>query len=300
MRAGNLTPLSSRFVYHILTHDRSNHEYIQASEPYTSSLQRLLLLCIPYYLPLHHHSLARSHLIYILLRDSLSIPCKRNGRQQKSSRSSPPRQNYQDKLEERTFLPKILQLLFRLRHPKRILVQNFKPREHELRLSGTGRALADLVREAERFGDGQEREDAVEGRAFLEGFGEDVAAAAGEGCVDAAEDFGCGVGKGNVSCLLKSRIKEEVGRKGEGRGLLDAWISQLYMASMRRGDQSIKPWRMESRTVFMTSPVSRPSWSRAEESSSEDVATVTSSRKTATPCMGSWHIGPWAVASWKA
>ncbi len=81
---------------------------------------------------------------------------------------------------------------------------------------------------------------------------------------------------------------------------LEAWISQLYMASMRRGDQSMKPCRMESRTVFMTSPVNRPSWSRAGGSSSDGAATVISSRKTATPCMGSWHMGPWAVASWKA
>ncbi len=99
--------------------------------------------------------------------------------------------------QKRTFLAKILQLLLRLRHPKRIFVQHLEAREHELRLRGAGRAFADLVREAEGFGDGEEAEDGVEGRAFFEGFGEDVAAAAGEGCVDAAEDFGCvGYGRG--------------------------------------------------------------------------------------------------------
>jgi len=84
-----------------------------------------------------------------------------------------------DSESKRTFLPKILQLLLRLRHPKGIFVQHLEPREHELRLRGAGRAFADLVREAEGFGDGEETEDGVEGRAFFEGFGEDVAAAAG-------------------------------------------------------------------------------------------------------------------------
>ena len=57
---------------------------------------------------------------------------------------------------------------------------------------------------------------------------------------------------------------------------------------------------MESRTVFMISPMDRPAFSPAEGSSSEELAIVISSRKTATPCIGSWHMGPWAVASWKA
>jgi len=55
--------------------------------------------------------------------------------------------------------------------------------------------------------------------------------------------------------------------------------------------------------VRMTSPVRRPIWSREDgDSSSVDdgAVVVTSSRKMATPRMGSWHIGPWAVASWKA
>ena len=63
----------------------------------------------------------------------------------------------------------------------------------------------------------------------------------------------------------------------------------------------MKPCLMESRTVFMISPIERPTFSRAEESSlSEELVIVISSRKTAMPCIGSWHIGPWAVASWKA
>ena len=62
----------------------------------------------------------------------------------------------------------------------------------------------------------------------------------------------------------------------------------------------MKPWRMASRTVLMVSPVKRPSFSRADDSSSDGAETVTDSRKTATPCMGSWHMGPWAVDSWNA
>ena len=49
----------------------------------------------------------------------------------------------------------------------------------------------------------------------------------------------------------------------------------------------MKPWRMESRTVLMISPIDRPTFSLTEESSSEGLAIVISSRKTATPCMGS-------------
>ena len=70
-------------------------------------------------------------------------------------------------------------------------------------------------------------------------------------------------------------------------GLLEAWISQLYIARRRRGLQSRKPWRMESRTVLMTSPVSRPRLSRLEGSSLVEGMNVTSSRKTATPWTGS-------------
>lgn len=76
------------------------------------------------------------------------------------------------------------------------------------------------------------------------------------------------------------------------RDSLDAWMSQLYIASSIRGLQSRKPWRMESRTVLMTSPVSRPRCSRGEPDSSVDAVTVMSSRKTATPCVGSWQRGP--------
>lgn len=77
-------------------------------------------------------------------------------------------------------------------------------------------------------------------------------------------------------------------------GLLDAWISQLYIARRSRGLQSKNPWEMASRTDFIASPVSRLS------SSSPVVVTVTSSRNTAIPCIGSLQSGPWAVASWNA
>ena len=53
-------------------------------------------------------------------------------------------------------------------------------------------------------------------------------------------------------------------------------------------------------TLLSTSPVKRPRLSRAEESSSGEGCTVTSSRNTARPCTGSAQRGPWAVASWKA
>jgi hypothetical protein len=73
------------------------------------------------------------------------------------------------------------------------------------------------------------------------------------------------------------------------------------MASNNRGLQSKNPWRIEPRIVLMTSPVKRPNLSDLAASSST-VATfrATSSRKTATPCIGSSHNGPWEVASWKA
>lgn len=82
--------------------------------------------------------------------------------------------------------------------------------------------------------------------------------------------------------------------------LLEAWISQLYIARRIRGLQSRKPCRIESRTVLMTSPVKRPSCSREVGPPSSESVTVTSSRKTAMPWTGSWHNGPWAVASWNA
>ena len=97
------------------------------------------------------------------------------------------------------------------------------------------------------------------------------------------------------------RLRKRYHTDGEFRqNVLEAWISQLYIASNRRGLQSRNPCRMESRTVLMTSPVKRPSFSRAEDSSSDGAVTMTSSRKTATPWTGSLHSGPWAVASWKA
>lgn len=79
--------------------------------------------------------------------------------------------------------------------------------------------------------------------------------------------------------------------------ILDAWISQLYMASMIRGDQSRNPCEMDSRTVRIASPVRRP---MSGASFSLGRWMLTSSRITAMPCTGSWHSGPCAVASWKA
>lgn len=86
-------------------------------------------------------------------------------------------------------------------------------------------------------------------------------------------------------------------RKGKAiKYLLVAWISQLYIASMMRGLQSKKPAEMPSRTSLIDSPVSRP----MSSSSPALDCTDRSSKNTATPCMGSWHRGPWPVASWKA
>lgn len=47
-------------------------------------------------------------------------------------------------------------------------------------------AFANLVAEAEGLGDGKEREDGEEGRAFFHGFGEDAPAAAGDYVVNSA------------------------------------------------------------------------------------------------------------------
>jgi hypothetical protein len=82
--------------------------------------------------------------------------------------------------------------------------------------------------------------------------------------------------------------------------LLLAWISQEYMASNKRGLQSKNPCLIACWTVLITSPVSLPSLSLADDSSSVEGVKVTSSRKTAIPWTGSLQSGPWAVASWKA
>lgn len=47
-----------------------------------------------------------------------------------------------------------------------------------------------LVAEAERLGHGQEREDAEEGGAFVQGFGHDAAPSPRDDAVDAPEHFG--------------------------------------------------------------------------------------------------------------
>lgn len=181
-----------------------------------------------------------------------------------------------------------------MRHPIRILIQDLEPFELQLRRCEASSAFADLVREAERLGDGQEREDRVEGGAFLEGFGQDASAAAVENVVDAAEDFGCWAGVSERNPEGKVEVWDR------SRDLLLAWISHEYMASIKRGLQSLKPWWILLCTVLITSPVSRPSLSRAEISSSMDVWTTTSSRKTAIPWTGSLQRGPCAVASWNA
>lgn len=76
------------------------------------------------------------------------------------------------------------------------------------------------------------------------------------------------------------------------RNILLAWISHEYIANSKRGLQSKKPCLIACCTVLMTSPVSRPSLSRAEDSSSDEALTTTSSRKTAIPWTGSLQRGP--------
>lgn len=96
---------------------------------------------------------------------------------------------------------------------------------------------------------------------------------------------------------LDVKVYYVVGREGKGKKyLLVAWISQLYIASIIRGLQSRNPAEIPSRTSLIDSPVNRP----MSSSSPALDCTDRSSKNTATPCMGSWHRGPWPVASWKA
>ena len=78
-----------------------------------------------------------------------------------------------------------------MRHPIRILIQDLKTLELQLRRSEARSAFPDLVGEAEGLCHREEGEDGVEGGAFFEGFGEDAPAAPVEDVVDAAENFGC-------------------------------------------------------------------------------------------------------------
>jgi len=122
-----------------------------------------------------------------------------------------------------------------VRHPIRVLIQDLKALESQLRGSEARGALPNLVGEAEGLRHGHEGEDGVEGGALLEGFGEDASAAAVEDVVDAAEDFGCCGER-----LVKRPGKGEL--CVEERDLLLAWISHEYMASIKRGLQSLNPW----------------------------------------------------------
>ena len=69
------------------------------------------------------------------------------------------------------------------------------------------------------------------------------------------------------------------------------------MANRILGDQSRNPCFIPVCTALITSPVKRPS---EDSSSVGEGVTVTESRKTATPCMGSAQRGPCRVESWKA
>lgn len=107
-----------------------------------------------------------------------------------------------------------------------------------------------------------------------------------------------------VSSSLRGR--RELGRRSEEHGetgglsgaaeyVPEAWISHEYMASMSLGDQSMKPAWREALRVRIVSPVRRGRSVRVVSG-----VRVRDSRITATPWMGSWHMGPCAVASWKA
>lgn len=62
--------------------------------------------------------------------------------------------------------------------------------EDELGGRAPGGARQHLVAEAEGLGHGQEREDAEEGRAFVQGFGDDAASSSRDDAVHASENFG--------------------------------------------------------------------------------------------------------------
>lgn len=75
-------------------------------------------------------------------------------------------------------------------HPEGVLVEEVEALEDELRGRGARGAFADLVAEAEGFGHGEQAQDAEEGGAFVEGFGDYAAPASRYDGVDASENFG--------------------------------------------------------------------------------------------------------------
>ena len=147
--------------------------FITPNIPSTLPLQRLLLLRIPHHPPSRNkHPLPPPNPIHILLRHILPIPK----------------------------LPQILHLDLRPRNPVRIFIQYFKPLEPQLRARCPASPLPNLVREAECFGYGEQRQDGEEWRSFFEGFREDAPPAPRQDVVDAPQDFGAGLDFAAVHC----------------------------------------------------------------------------------------------------
>lgn len=159
-------------------------------------LQIPLFLSIPAHppRPLNQQPLPPPHAIHIPLGDILAIPK----------------------------LAQILQLDLRTRNPPRIhLIQHLEAAgENQHRHREPRRTLADLVAEAEGFGDGEGGLDGEVGGPFEEGFGQDGAAAAGEDAVDAAEDGGGGLDGAAVEGEEDARgpVEEGGGEGVEGGG----------------------------------------------------------------------------------
>lgn len=142
---------------------------LSLSEPNNSKLplERLLLLRVGRDVAaLDQQALAPAHAVHVALGDVLLV----------------------------AELAEVLEVVLGEGHPEGVLVEDFESGEDELGLGGAAGALAHLVGEAEGLGGGDEGEDGEEGGALLHGLGEDAAAAAGEDVVDAAQDFGCGLG----------------------------------------------------------------------------------------------------------
>lgn len=138
------------FITKRFSQRRSPAQYPAQYATTTLPLQRLLLLRIRDQLLLHIQPLPPPHLIHIPPRHILLI-----------------RQ-----------LAQILQLVLCERDPKRIFVnQHLITSEDELRGGSAGGAFADVVAEAEGFGDGEDGDDGEEGGPFVHGLGDDAAAA---------------------------------------------------------------------------------------------------------------------------
>lgn len=167
----------------------------------TLPLQRLLFLRIPnQHLP-YQQPLPPPHLIHIAPRDIL-----------------PVRQFAQ-----------ILEFIFGKRHPERIFIQHLEPSEAQLRTRRARRPFADLVAEAERLSNGEQRAD---GKCLVsrrgrrgrgrQGFRQNGAAAAREDGVDAAEDVGGGLDLARVHGEEHARGPvEEAGMDGGAHGFDD-------------------------------------------------------------------------------